>query len=281
MLNAATTINCKGRILHLDKPIVMGVLNVTPDSFYDGGRYVSEKEVLKQAELMLMEGATFIDVGGMSSKPGAEVIPEEEELSRVIGVIELIHRKFPEALLSIDTVRAKVAREAIAAGASMVNDISAGGIDDQLFHTVRDLKVPYVLMHMQNLPKSMQIKPNYSDVVAEILDFLILKVNELKELGVVDVLIDPGFGFGKTVANNYELLNKLHVFKILEVPILVGLSRKSMIYKVLETTPDKALNGTTALHMVALQQGAKVLRVHDVKPAIETIELFLALEEAK
>lgn len=281
MLHQITTINCKGRLLNLERPIVMGVLNVTPDSFYDGGRYHKNTVIEAQVGKMLEEGASIIDIGGMSSRPGAQLITVEEELKRVIHVIEFIHDSFPEAIISVDTIRSKVALEAVNAGASIVNDISAGRIDAQMYRTVKELGVPYILMHMQKKPEKMQIDPQYKNITLDILDFFIAELGKIRELGIIDVLIDPGFGFGKTIENNYELLSKLHVFKMLEVPILVGLSRKSMIYKVLDTIPDQALNGTTALHMVALQQGAKILRVHDVKPAVETIILFEQLERLK
>ena len=280
MIDQFTTINCKGKLLSLEKPIVMGIINITPDSFYDGGRYSNVDQVLRQAEKMVTEGASIMDIGGMSSRPGAAIIEEEEELSRVIEVIRRVHEIFPEVILSIDTFRSKVAEEAIEAGASIVNDISAGKLDQNMYATVGKLSVPYILMHMQNLPESMQKNPNYEDVTQEVLDFFIFEINRLQELGVLDIIVDPGFGFGKSLKHNYELLNKLHVFKLLSFPVLAGISRKSMIYKVLNTKPEQALNGTTALHMVALQQGAKILRVHDVKPAIETIALFTELTNA-
>ena len=279
MLHQFTTINCKGKLLSLEKPIVMGILNVTPDSFYDGGQYSTKDEILRQVEQMLSEGAAIIDVGGMSSRPGAEIIGLDEELERVIPAIQWIDSNFPDVVISIDTVHAKVAQLAVEAGAAMVNDISAGKIDTKMYPTIGKLRVPYILMHMQNKPQSMQNVPTYKDVTQEILDFFIAEIGKLRTYDILDIIIDPGFGFGKTIAHNYELLNKLHVFNILEVPILAGISRKSMIYKVLEITPEKALNGTTALHMVALQQGAKILRVHDVKPAVETIQLFLQLKQ--
>ncbi len=279
MLHQITTLNLGGRLLSLEQPVVMGILNVTPDSFYDGGRYQSKDRLLAQVDKMLTEGAAIIDVGGMSSRPGAEIIGEEEELRRVINSIDLIRKVHPQALISVDTIRARVAAEAVSAGANMVNDISAGRIDEKMYETVAELKVPYILMHMQNQPADMQVRPEYGDVVQEILDFFIAQIGKLRSLGVLDIVVDPGFGFGKTVEHNYQLLNNLHVFKILDVPVLAGISRKSMICKVLKIKPDNALNGTTALHMVALQQGARILRVHDVKPAVETIQLYLELEK--
>ena len=263
----------------LDTPIVMGILNVTPDSFYDGGQYAAVDTALEQAEQMLTEGASIIDVGGMSSRPGADIISVEEELQRVIPVIEAVKKQFPDAIISIDTVQSEVARASVQAGASIINDISAGRIDDKMYATVADLKnVPYILMHMQGKPQDMQTKPSYEDVALEILDFFIAEVGKLRELGVYDVVLDAGFGFGKSIAHNYELLRKMHTFQILDLPVLAGISRKSMIYKLLDITPAASLNATSALHMVALQQGAKILRVHDVKPAREVIRLWQQLE---
>lgn len=279
MLHPRLTINCKGKLLSLAHPLVMGILNATPDSFFDGGQYDALDAAVAQAGRMLEEGATIIDVGGMSSRPGAKIIETSQELDRVIPIIAAIRQHFPESIISIDTVKAKVAKEAIAAGASIINDISAGDIDSELWTTVAELGVPYILMHMQGKPANMQQAPAYEDVVEEVLDFLIARVGRLKELGIYDVIIDPGFGFGKSVAHNYQLLKKMHVFKILGLPILAGVSRKSMINKVLKIKAKDALNGTTALHMIALQQGAKILRVHDVKPAVETIRLFQELEK--
>ena len=255
----------------------MGILNVTPDSFYSGSRVSETDGVLRRAEKMLEDGATFLDVGGMSSRPGAELVTEEEELKRVLPAIEAIHSRFPEALISIDTVWASVARKAVEAGACMVNDISAGRLDPKLYETVADLQVPYVLMHMQGTPRDMQRDPQYENVVEEVMDFLTMELGKLRELGVHDVILDPGFGFGKTVAHNYTLLRELSGLQILEAPLLVGISRKSMITRVLEVSPEEALNGTTALHMVALQEGARILRVHDVKEASEVIRIFSQL----
>ena len=279
MLFPKITLNCGGHLLSLEKPVVMGILNVTPDSFYDGGQYQTEKKVLAQAEKMLEEGATIIDVGGMSSRPGAEIISVEEELNRVISSIRSIKKNCPEALVSIDTVRSEVAKAAVAEGASIINDISAGRIDSNMYSTVAELSVPYVLMHMRGTPETMQNHPEYEEVALEILDFFIKEVGILRNLGVKDIILDPGFGFGKTLDHNYQLLNKLHTFKILDYPVLAGISRKSMIYKFLEITPEEALNGTTALHIVALQQGARILRVHDVRAAKETVDLFCKLQE--
>ena len=274
MLYQAKTLNCNGRILDLSTPKIMGVLNVTPDSFFDGGRYEGESSSLQQVEKMLTEGADIIDIGGMSSRPGAEIISPEEEHARVIPVIKSILKHFPDTILSVDTVRASIAREAALAGAGIINDISAASIDSEILDLVEELSLPYVLMHMKGLPESMQDNPDYSSVCQEVLDFLIRHLGVLREKQATDVIIDPGFGFGKSLEHNYELLKNLHLFKILECPLLVGVSRKSMIYKALEVDPSDALNGTTALHMLALQNGADILRVHDVREAVEVRQLF-------
>ena len=278
MLFPQQTINCNGQLISLEKPIIMGILNITPDSFYDGGTNMDISKVIKKAEQMLVEGAAILDIGGMSSRPGADIISIEEELNRVIPVITAIVKHFPDSILSIDTVQSEVAKAAIEAGASIVNDISAGKIDPEMYTTVAQLGVPYILMHMQGKPKDMQQEPSYEEVQLNVLDFLIEELGKLRALGVKDVIIDPGFGFGKSIAHNYQLLKELHIFKIMEVPILAGLSRKSMIYKVLDCTPQEALNGTSVLNLVALQQGASILRVHDVREAMETIRLFQYVE---
>jgi len=279
MFHPQYTLRCGPHLLDLSEPQIMGILNLTPDSFYDGGAYGSVQEVVDRAGKMLEEGAAILDVGGMSSRPGAELIPESEELDRVLPGLEALRQAFPDALVSIDTIRAGVARKAIEAGACLVNDISAGRYDPDLFPLVAELKVPYVLMHMQGDPASMQKRPTYADVVLDVLDFFLEKVADLRRLGVVDILLDPGFGFGKLVTHNYQLLNGLHVFRMLDCPVLAGISRKSMICKVLKVAPAEALNGTTALHMVALQQGARLLRVHDVREARELIQLWRELEK--
>ncbi len=278
MLFQQTTLNCKGKLLDLSTPLVMGILNVTPDSFYDGGRLDSDKKILTQTEKMIREGAAIIDVGGVSTRPGALAISLEEELERTIPVIRMLHKEFPETVLSIDTFRSAVAEAAFEHGASIINDISAGSFDEKMFSVVGKLGLPYVLMHIQGSPENMQKNPEYENVVEEVLGFMIAKIAELRNAGVKDIIIDPGFGFGKTVTHNFELLKNLHVFKILELPILVGISRKSMICKVLNVNPENALNGTTALHIVALQQGTKIIRAHDVKEALQTIRLFQQLE---
>lgn len=277
MLHQKSTINCNGQLVDLSEPIIMGILNVTPDSFFDGGKYDNVKAMLQQVEKMILEGATIIDVGGMSSRPGAVIIDKQEELNRVIPIIEQIKTHFPHVIISIDTVQSEVAKQSIAAGASVINDISAGSIDDQMFQTVAELNVPYILMHIQGEPENMQQKPDYQDVVKEVLDFFIKKIGELRAMGVKDIILDPGFGFGKTIQHNYQLLQKFTIFKILDLPLLAGTSRKSMIYKVLKTNPQAALNGTTVLNTIALERGAKILRVHDVKEAKETITLWKQL----
>ena len=279
MINPQQTLNLGGHLLTLDQPRVMGILNVTPDSFFDGGRYDSRSAALQRTEIMLQEGADLIDVGGMSSRPGAEMISSAEECRRVIPIISAIRDRFPDTLISIDTVYGATAREAVAAGAGMVNDISAGRFDPSIYEAVAALGVPYVLMHMQGRPETMQQQPHYDHVVQEVLDFFIAETHSLHQLGVRDVVLDPGFGFGKSLVHNYQLLKNLHVFRMLDKPVLAGLSRKSMINKVLKTQPETALNGTTALHMVALQQGARLLRVHDVCEAVQVIRLWQQLEE--
>lgn len=271
-------IYCKGKLLDLSQPIVMGILNVTPDSFYDGGKYELKDASLKQALKMLEEGAGIIDVGGMSSRPGAEIVDEAEEKRRVLPVIQQILKEQPDTIISIDTIHGEVAKAAIGEGAAIINDISAGKMDETMYPTIAELNVPYILMHMKGTPKTMQQQTDYTDPVLEIMDFFIKEVHELRELGVKDIIIDSGFGFGKTAEQNYEILKRIEEFSILELPILVGVSRKSMIYKLLEIAPSEALNGTTALHMVALQNGANILRVHDVKEAVECVKLFGALE---
>lgn len=268
------TLNFQGRIVDISTPAVMGILNVTPDSFYAGSKYTLEKELLEKAEQMLVDGATFFDIGGMSTRPGAEIIGVEEELKRVIPAIEAVVKRFPEANISVDTVRAKVAREAVAAGAGMINDISAGAFDDELISAVAELQVPYMLMHMQGQPENMQQDPQYKNVTLEVIDFFSQKIAILKKVGIKDILLDPGFGFGKNLEHNYQLLKEMDQLKIFEMPILAGISRKSMICKLLKVNPEKALNGTTAAHVVALQNGANILRVHDVKEAMEVVKIM-------
>jgi dihydropteroate synthase len=277
MNSQKTLLNCNGRLLDLSSPQVMGIINITPDSFYDGGKLKTENDVLILADKMLKEGAAILDVGGMSTRPGADEVSQEEELKRVIPAIAIIHKNFPASIISIDTWRSKVAEAAVNAGASMVNDVSGGRFDENLIPAISKLRVPYVLMHMQGTPQTMQRDPKYEDEVREVFEFLKEKMLELNQLGIHDIIIDPGFGFGKTVEHNFRLLNHLDVFKILGLPVLAGLSRKSMICKALKVNPGKALNGTTALNAVALLKGAKLLRVHDVKEAREVIELMTFL----
>ena len=271
------TLNCKGRLLTVDKPVVMGIINTTPDSFYEGSRFMGKTGILHQAEQMLKEGATLLDIGGQSTRPNSATVSEEEELSRVTGAIESLHFNFPEAIISIDTYYARVAAEAVAAGASLVNDISAGAIDTQMLATVGRLNVPYVCTHMRGTPATMQQFTNYENVTREVLDFFIQKTAECHKAGINDIIIDPGFGFAKTPAHNFTLLKNLAVFKVLEKPVLIGLSRKSTIYKTLGITAGEALNGTTVLNTIALMNGAHILRVHDVKEAKEAIELVSRL----
>lgn len=273
-------INCKGKILNFDSPIVMGILNVTPDSFSGDGHLANPKALLNQANEMLKNGASILDIGGYSSRPGAIHVSEKEELNRVIPIIQLIVKEHPNAILSIDTFRSKVAKKAIENGAHIVNDISAGNLDDNMFTTIAKLNVPYIMMHMQGDPKTMQEKPTYNNITTDIIKELAQKVNDLKKIGVRDIIIDPGFGFGKTIKQNYKLLKTLNLFEIFDLPLLIGVSRKSMIYKVINKTPQGAVNGSTALHMLALNNGAKILRVHDVKEAYECIELYKTYKNA-
>jgi dihydropteroate synthase len=275
------TINCKGTLIDLSQPKVMGILNVTPNSFYDGGKYADEKSVLEQAEKMLKDGATFIDVGAYSSKPNAAFVSEEEELHRLIPVVALLLQEFPAVLLSIDTFRSTVAKNAIEAGAAMINDISAGNLDPEMMKTVAQLQIPYLMMHLKGTPQTMQNLTDYDDIVKEIIFYFAEKISEARNLGINDLMIDPGYGFAKTSAQNFEVLNKSDLLKHLGVPILAGLSRKSMIYKTLNTTAKEALNGTSVLNTLALTKGATILRVHDVKEAKETIQLWEAFEHAK
>lgn len=270
----ATTLNCGGRLLDLSTPVVMGILNITPDSFYSGSRQTSLDDVLRRAETMLSEGAAILDVGGASSRPGAADVEEEEELGRVVPAVEAVCRHFPKAIVSVDTWRAPVARAAAQAGAAIINDISAGRMDAGMYAAVAELRLPYILMHMQGTPRTMQQAPHYDDVATEVLDFFIAEVGKLRALGVRDIVLDPGFGFGKTVEHNFTLLNNMHRFRTLGLPVLAGISRKSMICKPLGIKPEQALNGTTALHMIALQQGAGILRVHDVREAWEVVRLW-------
>lgn len=273
------TINCKGQLIDISTPKVMGILNVTPDSFHDGGQYKDESSILKQVETMLNEGATFIDIGGYSSRPGADFVSENEELNRVVPVVELILKHYPETLISIDTFRSEVAKKSIEAGAAIINDISAGHLDENMIATVGQLSVPYIMMHMKGNPKTMQQQTDYDDLVKDINSYFAERITKAHAAKINDIIIDPGFGFAKTLDQNYELLNHMKLLQIVDKPILAGVSRKSMIYKTLNTTSENALNGTTALHMVALQKGAKILRVHDVKEAVECVTLYNQLSK--
>jgi dihydropteroate synthase len=272
--NPQYSINCKGKLIDFSVPKIMGIVNVTPDSFFKGSRSVTEAAILQKVEKMLIEGATFIDIGGHSTRPHAAAVPENEELDRILPAIKSILKSFPDCLISIDTFRSNVAKQAIEAGAVMVNDVSGGLMDTKMYETVVALGVPYVLMHMRGTVDTMTEFATYENIAFEVLDEIEKKVGKLKAMGQKDIIIDLGFGFSKTANQNYELLNKLEVFKMLDCPILVGVSRKSMIWKKLGILPEDALNGTTVLNTIALQKGANILRVHDVKEAMEAIKLM-------
>ena len=273
------TINCKGKLVDLSSPKAMGILNLTPNSFYDGGRYSDEKMIVSQVQKMLDQGATFIDVGAYSSKHNADFVSEEEELQRLIPVVELLVNTFPEILISVDTFRSKVAENAIEAGAVLINDISAGSLDENMMQTVAKLQVPYIMMHMKGTPNTMQSLTQYDDIFQEIMFYFAEKIQLARSFGINDLIIDPGYGFAKTTEQNFELMHKSEILKHLKLPILVGISRKSMIYKTLKNTAQEALNGSTALNAFALMKGASILRVHDVKEAVETITLYEALTQ--
>ncbi len=275
------TINIRGHLLDLSSPKVMGILNVTPDSFYDGGQLTDENSVLAQAEKMLAEGADILDLGGMSSRPGAEIITVEEELRRVVPQVTNILKRFPRAIISIDTIRAHVADECLKAGAHIINDISGGTFDAAMLPVVAGHKVPYIIMHMQGLPNSMQQNPVYENVTTEVMDFFAARIAACTKAGITDLVLDPGFGFGKTLEQNYTLLRNLPYFANLNLPLLAGVSRKSMICKVLHVNPAHALNGTTAANTIALLNGANLLRVHDVKEAVEAIKIVEAYKESR
>lgn len=273
------TINCNGNLIDLSAPKVMGILNLTPDSFYDGGSYKDEKSILLQVDKMLKDGgATFIDVGAYSSRPNATNISVEEEISRIVPIVKLLIKEFPSILLSIDTFRSAVAKACLENGATLINDISAGSLDDEMMSVIAAYKVPYIMMHMRGTPSTMQQLTEYTDVTLDIKHYFAEKVAKARAKGIIDIIIDPGFGFAKTTAQNFTLLQNLDLFKSIDVPILAGLSRKSMIYKTLDTTAANALNGTTALNTIALTKGAGILRVHDVKEAVECIALTNALK---
>lgn len=271
-------INCKGTLTDLSQPRVMGILNCTPDSFFDGGKYGDEAGLLKQTEKMLADGADFIDIGAYSSKPNADFVSEQEELLRIVPVVELVLKHFPETIISVDTFRAAIAKASVESGAAIVNDISAGMLDNKMLETVGQLKVPYIMMHMRGTPQTMVKLTQYDDIMKEMLSYFAERVNAARGFGINDIVIDPGFGFAKTLEQNYEVLGKMELFQMTGLPILAGMSRKSMIYKLLGTTPHEALNGTTALNTIALMKGANILRVHDVKEAVECVKIFQNLD---
>ena len=273
------TINCAGKLIDLSIPKIMGILNITPDSFYDGGRYNSDKKILDHVEKMIIDGAVFIDIGAYSSRPGGVDIDENEELKRIIPALELVNKKFPEIIISIDTFRSKVAEACLNSGASIINDISASQLDEKMMETIAKYNVPYIIMHMKGNPQNMMDKTNYDDMLQEMIKYFSKKINQAISYKINDIIIDPGFGFAKNIKQNYDLLNHLDLLKILDKPIMVGVSRKSMIYKSLDSTPEEALNGTTVLNTVALIKGASILRVHDVKEANECIKLIGSLNK--
>lgn len=267
------TINCKGQLIDLSEPKVMGILNITQNSFYDGGKWNSAEKICSHVDQMLNDGATFIDIGAYSSKPNAEFIREKQEKEQIVAVIKLLVEQFPDIIISVDTFRAAVAEASIKAGAALINDISAGNLDHQMLPLVAKLQVPYIMMHMRGNPQTMQSLTNYDNLVKEVLFYFSEKISDARALGINDIVVDPGYGFSKTLAQNYELLQQSELLKILDLPILVGVSRKSMIYKALDTSAENALNGTTFLHAIALSKGASILRVHDVKEAVEAVKL--------
>ena len=273
-------INCLGKLIDLNQPKVMGILNITPDSFYDGGFHLQEIKWMNQVEKMLTEGAHFIDIGACSSKPGAQFVSEIEEIQRLTPVLKGVLKHFPQALISVDTFRSEVAKQAISSGAALINDISAGHLDHKMFETIAELKVPYIMMHLRGTSTTMMQLTDYEDVVKEVLLYFSERVSLARRYGIHDLIIDPGFGFAKNQEQNYEVFAKLELFHTLELPILVGISRKSMIYKPLQSTPSEALNGTTILNALALQKGAQLLRVHDVKEAIECIKIYQLIHKS-
>lgn len=273
------TINCNGRLIDLNEPKIMGILNTTPNSFYDGGRHHSIDLILEKVEKHLSEGADIIDIGGYSTKAGAENISEQEEIDRTAPIIEKIIEEYPELIVSIDTFRGNVARVAVKAGASIINDVSGWELDENMFDAIKELNVPYILMHMKGTPQTMQKNPEYNDITLEVNEYFSQKIAQLKAAKVNDIILDPGFGFAKTLNHNYELFSKIETLGFGEFPLLVGISRKSMIYNLFNSTPQEALNGTSILNMVALQKGAKILRVHDVKEAKETLQIFQKLNQ--
>ncbi|MCM2302905.1 MAG: dihydropteroate synthase [Flavobacteriaceae bacterium] len=273
------TINCNGKLIDLSTPKIMGILNLTPDSFFDGGKYQNEKSIIEKVDKMINEGATFIDVGAYSSRPNAIHISEEEELKRLIPTLKLLFKTFPELLISVDTFRSKVALASVENGACMINDISAGEMDEKMFETVAKLQVPYILMHMKGTPQNMYKNPTYENIILEIMSYFSEKIYQLRKLGLNDLIIDVGFGFGKTLEHNYQLLQNLDYFKHLNIPILTGISRKSMLQKPLNITADEALNATTVANTIALLKGSSILRVHDVKEAVEAVKITSLLNQ--
>lgn len=267
------SINCRGRLLTFNRPMVMGILNITPNSFFDGGQHNSRKEAVLQTERMLNEGADIIDIGAYSSQPNADFVTAKTETERLLPVIDELIKNFPDIILSVDTFRAEVAQQAIDHGVSIINDISGGSLDDQMFAVAAKNQVPYIMMHMRGTPQNMQQKTDYKELTKEVVQYFSTKINQAYEAGVKDIVIDPGFGFSKTIEQNYELLREMELLQHLEVPILVGISRKSMIYKYLDIKPTDALNGTSILNTMALMKGANILRVHDVKEAVECVKL--------
>ena len=267
------SLNIKGKLIDLKKPKIMGILNLSKDSFYDGGKYSSKDKALKQTEKMLNEGADIIDIGAFTSKPGSKLFSAEKEKQILFPILEILINNFPEKLFSIDTFRSEIAKNSIEIGASIINDISGGKFDEKMFEVIAKNKVPYVMMHMKGTPKTMQLNPEYKNVVIDVLNFFVKQVKIAQEIGVTDIIIDPGFGFGKSLNHNFELLKGLNLFKKISCPILIGLSRKSMIYKILNGNPNQSLNGTTILNTFALINGANIIRVHDVKEAKECITL--------
>ncbi len=273
------TINYLGKILELSTPVVMGVINITPDSFYDGGKYENKKEILKRAEQILSEGGAIIDIGACSTRPGKKCISEREEIKRLLPAVEIIRQKFQDAILSIDTFRSNIVRKLVLEyGDCIINDISGGTLDDKMFTTIAELQLPYIMMHIKGTPQNMQNNPVYDDLIKDIIKYFSEKLVILQKIGVKDVILDPGFGFGKTLEQNYELLKNLAHFKIFQLPLMVGISRKSMIFKLLNTTPQESLNGSTVLNTIALLNGADILRVHDVKQAVEVIKIVEKLK---
>ena len=270
----STTINVGGRLVSLDDPQVMGILNVTPDSFFATSRCRSEEEIRQRVCQIRQEGATMVDIGAYSSRPGAEDVTKDEELRRLLPAIDIVREEWPEAIISVDTFRAEVARRAVEAGADIINDISGGEMDPDMFSAVADMHVPYILMHMQGTPQDMQKAPHYDNLMCEVFRSLGERVELLHEKGVADVIVDPGFGFGKSMTQNYEMMSRLDEFRLLGCPVLVGVSRKSMIYRLLDSTPEESLNGTTALNTIALMKGASILRVHDVREAVEAVKIY-------